>query len=76
MLRRISLAAYFASVAVISATGIAEAAKGPDATEVAVGTFVAVLIAMAVLGLLFMLKVALGAVRPLPPEEPTPGGHH
>ena len=76
MFRRFSLAAYFAIVAVLSATGIAEAAKGPDATEVALGTFIAVLIAMAFLGLVFMLKVALGGARPLPPEEPTSGGHH
>jgi hypothetical protein len=76
MFRRFSLAAYFALVAILSATGIAEAAKGPDAAEVAVGTFIAVLIAMAFLGLMFMLKVLLGGVRSLPPEEPTTGGHH
>lgn len=76
MFRRLSLATYFAVVAVLAATGIAEAAKGPDATDVALGTFVAVLVAMAFLGLVFLLKVALGAVRPLPPEEPMSGGHH
>jgi hypothetical protein len=76
MIRRLAFTFFCAVLALLAGTGFAEAAKGPDAANVALGTFIAVLIMMAFLGLVFLLKVLLGGVRPLPPEEPSAGGHH
>ena len=77
MLHRLFFAVYFAALAFVAATGLSEAAKGPDAAKVAFGTLIVVIVAMAVLGLLYLLRVAFaGAGSPAAEEEPAAGGHH
>jgi hypothetical protein len=76
MYRTAAFALYFAAIAFLASTGVSQAAKGPDARDVALGTFAAVLITMAVLGLFYLLRLALGGNQPLPPEEPGSGAHH
>ncbi|HEY7268293.1 MAG TPA: hypothetical protein VH951_00570 [Dehalococcoidia bacterium] len=75
-MQKLAFALFFAAMAFAAATGISEAAKGPDARDVQIFTIIGVAIAMAVLGLLYMLKIALGGASTLPPEEPGAGGHH
>jgi hypothetical protein len=69
-------ALFFALTAFAATAGISEAAQGPDAGDVALGTFAAVLGTMAFLGLMFLLRVALGGAQTPPPEEPGAGAHH
>jgi hypothetical protein len=76
MLQRVGFALTFAILGLLASTGISEAAKGPDARDVALVTLLVVVCSMAFLTLMFMLRVALGGVRTPPPEEPTAGGHH
>jgi hypothetical protein len=76
MPQRLLFATWFSILGLLATTGISEAAKGPDASDVALGTFAVVLGVMAFLGLVFLLKMALGGVRPPPPEEPSAGAHH
>jgi hypothetical protein len=76
MLQRLLIALNIAVLGVLASTGVSEAAKGPDASDVALGTLVVVLCSMAFLSLVFLVKRALGGVTELPPEEPATGGHH
>ncbi len=76
MLQRVGFALTLAILGLLASTGISEAAKGPDARDVALVTLLVVVCSMTFLTLMFMLRVALGGVRTPPPEEPNAGGHH
>lgn len=76
MLRRFVPALVLALAGGFAFTGVSEAAKGPDANEVTLGTLLVAFGVMAFLGLIYLLKSALGFTRALPPEEPPMGEHH
>lgn len=76
MLRRFSFAVTFAILGLLASTGISEAAKGPDARDVALVTLLVIVCSLTFLTLMFMLRVAFGGVRTPPPEEPSAGNHH
>jgi hypothetical protein len=77
MLERLFSASTLALVAAFGLTGVLEAAKGPDAADVALGTGGAVLGLMAFLVLVYGIRRALGGGGALPPEEPAAdAGHH
>jgi hypothetical protein len=78
MRQRLAASLLFALLATFAFTGVAGATKGPDAADVAIGTAVVVVVAMALLALIFGVKTALGLEAPLPPEEPAAHGadHH
>jgi len=75
MLRRLFFAACLAVAGVIASTGYSQAAQGPDAPDVAIGTALVVVGVMAFLSLMYLLRVVLGGPRQMPPEEPD-SGHH
>jgi hypothetical protein len=76
MTGRLLVALCVAASGLLAFTATTEAAKGPDATEVAVGTILVVLGAMALLAVLYGVKVALGGGRMPPPDEGVSTGHH
>ena len=76
MFERLLFATSLAVLGAFGAAGLTQAAKGPDAGDVATGTILVVLGVMAVLTIVYAIKVALGAARALPPEEPAAGEHH
>jgi hypothetical protein len=76
MAGRLVFALYLAVSGLLAFAGTTEAAQGPDATEVAVGTVIVVLASMGLLALIYGVKVAMGGARVPPPEESIPGGHH
>ena len=67
MLSRIGFALAYALTFFVAATGIANAAS--DRTEVGVGVFIVVVIAMAVLTVLYAIKWYFGGAEP-PPIPP------
>jgi hypothetical protein len=75
MISRFFVAITMALLGFVATAGIAAAARGPDATDVMVGTGVAILAMMAVLFSIYLFKVVTGIEKPLPPEEPG-AGHH
>jgi hypothetical protein len=76
MLQRLGFALTFAILGLLASTGISEAAKGPDARDVALVTLLVIVCSLTFLTLIFMLRVALGGARTAPPEEPSAGNHH
>jgi hypothetical protein len=70
------MATALALGAAFSLTGVSEAAKGPDAEEVAVGTVAVVLASMAFLSLLYGVKRAFGGGGMPPPEESFESSEH
>lgn len=76
MLERLSIAAVLALLGLFATTGITAAAKSPDLTAVAGGTFLVALGAMAFLFIIYLIKVASGLEKRLPPEEPGAPEHH
>jgi len=77
MLARSSLALALGLSLVLATTGFGEAAKGPDATAVGLGTFAVAVGFLAFLSIVYSVKRALGLVKPPPPpEDAGAGGHH
>ena len=70
-------AAGLAISAFIANTAIAGAARSPELTKIAIGTFLVALGLMIFLSIVYAIKVATGIERPLPPEDPNiTQGHH
>ncbi len=76
MLGRVSRSLFLALVASFATTGGIYAAKGPDVTEVGVGTFLVALGFMALLFIAYLIKHALGLDRMPPPEDAGAPDHH
>ncbi len=76
MLQRLSVALTLGVMASFALAGVGEAAKGPDATDVAVGTVIVVAVMMALLLLIYGIKVAFGGDQALPAEDLPAGGEH
>ena len=77
MLARSSLALALGLSFVLATTGLGEAARGPDATPVGLGTFAVAVGFLVFLSIVYSVKRALGLVKPPPPpEEAGAGGHH
>lgn len=76
MLQRLSFASAFALLTLVAFAGVSEASKGPDAAEVGFGTLFVVLAVMAVLFVIYMLKVYLGSGGTPPAGDGPAPGHH
>ena len=76
MLARLSLALALGFSLVLATTGLGEAARGPDATAVGLGTFAVVVGFLVFLSLVYSVKRALGLVKLPPPPEDAGAGHH
>ena len=77
MLARFSLALALGLSLVLATTGLGEAARGPDATAVGLGTFAVAVGFLAFLSIVYSVKRALGLVKPPPPPEDAGAvGHH
>ena len=70
-------AAGLALCGFIASTAVAGAARSPELTKIAIGTFLVALGLMLFLATIYAIKVATGIVRPLPPEDlnATPDHH-
>ena len=77
MRRRASIAIGLALAGFLATTSIAGAARSPELTKVAIGTFLVFGGVMLFLSFIYAVKVATGIEKPLPPEEPDAAtGHH
>ncbi|HXH23166.1 MAG TPA: hypothetical protein VNN10_14165 [Dehalococcoidia bacterium] len=76
MTARVLFALLVVMPALLAPSGVSEAARSPDATEVGLGTAALVVGVMAFLTVVYAVKVALGGGRMPPPDEGSLGGHH
>ena len=74
---RTAFAIGLALAGFLATTGVAGAARSPELTKIAIGTFLVFLGVMIFLSIIYAIKVATGIEKPLPPEQPdAAAGHH